>query len=715
MDNRRVIFAMLLALAIVILWQPLMIWFGKQLGYDLSPPKQTTTQPVPGGTAFSPTTAPTGSGIAGDLPSTQLASTGGAGSVSVAGEKSLVQLGSSEALDKTWAMQLNIDSRGAGVSEIVLNSFKQTIYDQNIPFSFEHADEDEFAGRLRPLATRTVRINGIDVDLSNVHWKHLATTDSEGGRAKSATYQVVVDVAGVPTLQIDKTYTVYTIDRPIARADNLKWEGDDNQRGYELLLTHSLVNLTASPVSAQLIINGPLPPPSEAERSAGYDVNLVGAMFDSLNNLWTVPHMYSGIKAEGINLIETKDPTHRAAWIAATTTYFNAIIRPMPLNGSEDYQQASAWWNSVRAVTLNPTAVGNARKTTVSIETKPITIEAGKASVANIAAYFGPRKREILQNAYFSSAYVSYDDSLVIVAGPCSYCTFSWLITFLFGILRFFHDYVFRDWGMAIIALVVLVRLALHPVSKFSQMQMLKFGKMGPELERLRKKHGDNKEELNKAMAQMYREQGAAPIFGCLPMFLQMPIWIALWQAMNTTFELRHEPFFYGLTWIKDLSKPDHLIDFHWFNWKPWPIPCFLFPNQFVGGFNVLPIVFGVLQYIQMKVQPKPASMTPEQEQQQKITQWMILGLMPLLLYGSPSGLMVYMITSFLIGIWESKKIRRIYEAKEAEAAKFKTNSGQTLTAGKAAEPKKGLGKWLADLQEKAQQMQKDAEKRKKK
>src|SRR2546423_4854244 len=104
--------------------------------------------------------------------------------------------------------------------------------------------------------------------------------------------------------------------------------------------------------------------------------------------------------------------------------------------------------------------------------------------------------------------------------------------------LSAFH-WVTRDWGLAIICLVIVVRVALHPITKRSTISMQKMGKMGPEIERLKKKYGDNKDELNKAMMQVYKEQGFTPVLGCLPMFLQMPIWIALWQALQTTFELR--------------------------------------------------------------------------------------------------------------------------------------------------------------------------------
>src|SRR5262249_58962474 len=125
---------------------------------------------------------------------------------------------------------------------------------------------------------------------------------------------------------------------------------------------------------------------------------------------------------------------------------------------------------------------------------------------------------------------------------------------------------IFRDWGLAIIALVLLVRAILHPITKRSQVSMMKMGKLGPEVERLKKKYGDDKDELNRQMMGLYKDQGIGMYLGCAPMFLQRPIWIALWSALQSTFELRQASFLqFGsvhLTWISDLSKPDQLVHF---------------------------------------------------------------------------------------------------------------------------------------------------------
>jgi len=259
---------------------------------------------------------------------------------------------------------------------------------------------------------------------------------------------------------------------------------------------------------------------------------------------------------------------------------------------------------------------------------------------------------------------------------------------------------------------VLVVRLLLHPITKKSQISMSKMSKMGPEMERLKKKYGDNKEELNKAMMAFYKEQGITPILGCLPMLLQMPIWIALWSALQSTFELRHASFLWGLTWIKDLAQPDRAI------WFPnHPINLWF---TSIDALNLLPILMAVVFYLQQKMTPKPAASTPEQEQQQKMMQWMSL-LFPVLLYTGPSGLNLYILTSTAIGIWESKRVRDHLKAvEEAEkAGKVIIDAKATRGARRHAKEEHAqqmektgcLTGWLANLQKKAEEVRQAAQK----
>ena len=167
---------------------------------------------------------------------------------------------------------------------------------------------------------------------------------------------------------------------------------------------------------------------------------------------------------------------------------------------------------------------------------------------------------------------------------------------------------------------------------------------------------------------------------------------------------------------MDDLSKPDGLLE-----WTPVPL---IFGWK-IAGLNVLPILLAGVFWMQQKLQPQPPAMTPEQEQQRKMMQWMTL-LFPLFLYTGPSGLNLYILTSTTIGILEMRRIRahiKEREAQEALTAPVVVDAGPTRQSKKLAKnrqqqppeqpPKKGLAKWLADLQAKAADLQREQEKRK--
>jgi YidC/Oxa1 family membrane protein insertase len=307
-----------------------------------------------------------------------------------------------------------------------------------------------------------------------------------------------------------------------------------------------------------------------------------------------------------------------------------------------------------------------------------------------------------------------YDQTLVLASGMCAFCTFQWLINILVWLLGIFH-FVLRDWGLAIIALVVLVRLILHPITKRSQVSMMNMSKMGPEMERLKKKYADDKDELNKQMMKFYKEQGTGPLLGCLPLFLQMPIWIALWSALQSTFELRQAPFLWGFTWIDDLSRPDALISFH-----PIPLPF----GFHIDALNVLPILMAIVTWMNQKYTPQAMAATPEQEQQQKMMKWMTL-IFPLMFYNMPSGLNLYYVTSMALGIFESKRIRdHIKQREEAEKeGKVIVDAGKKMKKKKKGDddkhsrlaqpdkPQGWLGRKMAEFQARMEEIQRQAEK----
>ena len=152
------------------------------------------------------------------------------------------------------------------------------------------------------------------------------------------------------------------------------------------------------------------------------------------------------------------------------------------------------------------------------------------------------------------------------------------------------------------------------------------------------------------------RERGVNPMLGCLPMMLQMPIWIALFTGLRVAISLRHEPFF---LWIRDLSQPDALLAIPEFSL--WPISWIC--NWAGWQLNLLPLLMVVAMFLQMKQQPvAAASASPESAAQQKMMKFMMPGMMLLFFYPAPAALNLYILTSSFIRFWEQKYIRWHHE-----------------------------------------------------
>jgi YidC/Oxa1 family membrane protein insertase len=171
-----------------------------------------------------------------------------------------------------------------------------------------------------------------------------------------------------------------------------------------------------------------------------------------------------------------------------------------------------------------------------------------------------------------------------------------------------------------------------------------------PHLKELQDKHKEDKERLTKETFALYKKHGVNPLGGCLPALIQLPVFVGLWQALNTNFQLRHAAFL----WIRDLAAPDMMFRF------PWEVP-------FLGNwFNLLPFVVIGLMLVQTKLFAPPAT-TPEAEMQQKMMKYMMV-FMGVMFYKVPSGLGIYFITSSLWAIGERLLLPKVTHAHLAVA-----------------------------------------------
>ena len=203
------------------------------------------------------------------------------------------------------------------------------------------------------------------------------------------------------------------------------------------------------------------------------------------------------------------------------------------------------------------------------------------------------------------------------------------VLYFLTKPLFFAIDYFFKllgNYGLAIIAVTICIRLVFFPLANFSFRSMAKMKMLQPEMKRLKELHKEDKMKLQQEMMALYKKEKVNPMSGCLPILVQIPVFFALYKVLFVTIEMRHQPFF---GWIKDLSDKDPTSIFNLFGLIPWDPPSFLI-------IGVWPIAMGVSMWIQQKLNPAPPDPI-----QAKIFMFFPIFL-TIILAPFPSGLVVY-------------------------------------------------------------------------
>jgi len=406
----------------------------------------------------------------------------------------------------------------------------------------------------------------------------------------------------------------------------------------------------------------------------------------------------------------SRDEQYDLSWFAATNRYFALAVHPVLDSKGIGSRSLTDVVSEIRA---DFSGAKPNRVIFTALYSPTRSVAAGEETAFDLGIYAGPLDRQILgKNEPFTSLKMQ---GLILyqMSAMCAICTFQWLTQGLLHFLSGVH-WVIRDWGLAIILLVAVVRFMLHPLTKKAQVNMQRFGKsmsdLKPEIEKLQKRFGDDAKKMQQEQMRLMKERGVNPlqILGCLPMFLQTPIWIALYAMLYFAFELRHEPAFWGFfqlfggwPFLADLSASDH---FFWEFEQPFN---FLMWN--VTGINLLPVLMGVVFFIQQKyMSPPPSpSMTKEQLQQQKIMKVMMVVMFPVMLYSAPSGLTLYIFTSSLIGIIESKYIRRHITEKDLEAKAKPKSDPMDRFRGKKSKPKDPQSRAFAAAVERAKQKRK--------
>jgi YidC/Oxa1 family membrane protein insertase len=284
-------------------------------------------------------------------------------------------------------------------------------------------------------------------------------------------------------------------------------------------------------------------------------------------------------------------------WVALKNKYFALILKPLAPSGAAFVQK-------------------NADKTLASgIRASSLSLSPGAEATHVFVLYAGPKKTERL---------AQLDESFKDVI---HYGVFGGISQVLLSLLRFFHR-ITHNWGVSIIMLSTMINFLLYPLTRQSLKSMREMQKLQPEIKQLQDKHKKTPQKLNKEIMELYKTHKVNPFGGCLPLFLQMPIFIALYQGLIRFIELKSSSFL----WISDLSLPDSV-----------GLP-------FLGGkdIHILPILMAGTMFLQQKFShpQHQVGLGEQQRQQQKMMAVMMPLLFGFIFYNFPSGLVLYWFTN---------------------------------------------------------------------
>jgi YidC/Oxa1 family membrane protein insertase len=295
---------------------------------------------------------------------------------------------------------------------------------------------------------------------------------------------------------------------------------------------------------------------------------------------------------------EPLDTQAAGSWAAIIEHYFVTALLP---GGGEIYRY------SVR--------MGQGDRYSVRIVAPVLTVPAAGTASSMQQLYVGPKTQEVL-------AEIAPDLDLVV-----DYGTLHLIAKPLFILMGFIHGLI-GNWGFSIILVTLLIKLAFYKLSETSGRSMAKMRKMQPRLKLLQERYKGDKQKLNEHMMKLYQEEKINPAAGCLPILIQLPVFLSLYWVLLESVELRQAPFMF---WLQDLSSRD---------------PYF-----------VLPVLMGASMLVQQKLNPAPPD-----PMQAKIM--MALPVVFTFFFAFfPSGLVLYWFTNNLLSIAQQYKINKVVEA----------------------------------------------------
>ncbi|WP_286260277.1 membrane protein insertase YidC [Pseudoalteromonas apostichopi] len=359
---------------------------------------------------------------------------------------------------------------------------------------------------------------------------------------------------------------------------------------YAVDLEYTVNNVTADPIQVQLYTQVKR---TVQEKGSLVDQNYLGGAYGTEEEPYE-KYSFSDMADKNLNI------TTSGGYIAFIQHYFVSAWVP------KQDQQNTLY---TKLVSGNAAIIGT--------KGEAVNVQAGTQATLSSTYYMGPKESDVLEA-------IHPDLDLTVDYG------WLWFISQpLFVLLKWLHS-ILGNWGLAIIAITVIVKTAMYPLTKAQYTSMAKMRALQPKMAALKEKYGDDRQKFGQAMMEMYRKEKVNPMGGCFPLLLQMPIFLALFYVFLESTELRHAEF---ILWLNDLSAMD--------------------------PYYVLPVLFGLSMFITQKLQP----MTVTDPMQQKMMTFMPVVFSIFFLW-FPSGLVLYWLVSNLISIAQMLIIYRGMEKK---------------------------------------------------
>jgi YidC/Oxa1 family membrane protein insertase len=293
-----------------------------------------------------------------------------------------------------------------------------------------------------------------------------------------------------------------------------------------------------------------------------------------------------------------------AGWLGITDKYWAAAMIP---SSGEAFQPRFLMNPSGAAPSYQASFLGDA-----------VSVPAG-GTVDNDTRLFAGAKETKLIDGYRDSLNIPHFDLMI------DWGWFFFITKPMFQLIDWLY-HILGNFGLAILAVTVLVKAVFFPLANRSYASMSKMKMLQPKMKEMQERFKDDRMGLQQAMMKLYKDEKVNPVAGCWPMVIQIPVFFSLYKVLFITIEMRHAPFF---GWIRDLSAPDPTTVFNLFGLIPWVPPPSL-------HFGVWPLIMGVTMFVQMRMNP-----TPPDKTQAMIFNWMPL-IFTFMLASFPAGLVIY-------------------------------------------------------------------------